>query len=82
MIQDSSVRKADSEKYVLKDPIDFVILSKIYELEAKNLTETDKIFITLIRTQLEHDWRTPLLSFLDELLKKYKDVNSTPKTKS
>jgi hypothetical protein len=45
-----------------------VILSKIKELEKKNLDKKDKEIIELIRTQLKLDWRTPLIDYLDNLL--------------
>lgn len=58
--------------YVLNDPQDLIILSKIKALEKKELTPTDKDSIKLIRTQLKQDWRTPLISYLNKMSKGYK----------
>jgi len=58
------------EKYVMADKRDYEILSKIKELEKKKLEKEDKEIIKLIKTQLERDWRKPLLVKLDKLLKK------------
>jgi hypothetical protein len=35
------------------------------------LDDVDKDFVELIRTQLEEEWRDPLLDKLNDLLKKY-----------
>lgn len=35
------------------------------------LHEFDRDLLRLLRTQLERDWRKPLIKFLDQLLKKY-----------
>ena len=68
------VKSGDSKKYILSTDQDYIILGKIYELEGRKLSKNDKILIKLIRTQLEHHWRTPILRFLDRLLKKYHKV--------
>jgi len=54
----------------MADKRDYEILSKIKELEKKKLEKEDKEIIKLIKTQLERDWRKPLLVKLDKLLKK------------
>ncbi len=58
--------------YVMKDKEDFIILSKIKELEKKNLSKEDKKIISLIRTQLKKNWRLPLINYLNQLLTKQK----------
>jgi len=37
----------------------------------ENLSAADKEILEFIRTQLELDWRSPILTKLDKLLKKY-----------
>ena len=66
------VKPEDKKKYLLLEDQDYEILEKIYKLEKKQLSSEDKKLVKLLRTQLERDWRTPLVKFLDRLLKKYK----------
>ncbi|OGY45947.1 MAG: hypothetical protein A3J62_01440 [Candidatus Buchananbacteria bacterium RIFCSPHIGHO2_02_FULL_38_8] len=61
----------DKKKYILADKKDFIILNKIYKLEKKLLSRDDRKLVKFIRTQLERDWRTPIIKLLDQLLKKY-----------
>jgi len=63
--------KQEKRKYVLADKQDYEILAKIHQLEKLSLSTEDKEFINFIRTQLEKDWRTPILEILNKLLKKY-----------
>jgi len=63
---------AEVGKYVLSTEKDYEILTKIRQLENKNLSSSDRELIELIKTQLELDWRSPILGKLDELLGKYK----------
>lgn len=65
------VSKEEKRKYVLADKQDYEILDKIHQLEKLPLSPEDKEFINFIRTQLEKDWRTPILESLNKLLKKY-----------
>lgn len=62
----------EKRNYVMKEKKDFIILNKIKELETKKLTSEDKKVVSLIRTQLKDDWRTPLINYLNRLLVKYK----------
>ena len=50
---------------------DYEILSKIKQLEKLKLTKQDKYLIKFVKTQLEHDWRKPILKTLSKVLKKY-----------
>ncbi len=61
----------DKQKYVLEDPKDLVILEKIKSLEIKKLQKEDKVILKLIKTQLERNWREPLIVYLNKLIKKY-----------
>jgi len=62
----------EKKKYLLPTDADFEILVKCKRLEKSNLTDNDRIFVKFIKTQLEEDWRKPLLKMLNRLLKKYK----------
>ena len=62
----------DKKKYVLAERRDYIILDKIYQLEKKGLSKEDKKLVKFIRTQLERNWRRPIIKFLDQLLKKYR----------
>ncbi|HCM51739.1 TPA: hypothetical protein DIS56_01245 [Candidatus Saccharibacteria bacterium] len=62
----------EAKKYVLSTYTDYEILAKIHQLEKQNLSPGDKEFVEFIKTQLELDWRSPILAKLHELLDKYK----------
>lgn len=62
----------EKKRYILSEEKDYMILEKIHELETKNLSTEDKKLVKFIRTQLEKEWRTPIIKFLDKLLGKYK----------
>lgn len=66
------VKTRDRKKYILSTDQDYEILSKIYELERNKLSDKDKALVRLIRTQLEHHWRTPIIAFLNQLVAKYR----------
>ena len=66
-----SVTAKEKKTYVLKTEQDYEILTKIKQLEKKKLSSEDIKLVAFLRTQLEEDWRTPLIRFLDTLLKKY-----------
>jgi len=58
----------EKSHYPLVTPKDHEILKKIHEAEKiENLTENEKFFLLLLRTQLERDWRTPLVLILGEM---------------
>lgn len=61
----------DKKKYVLAEKRDFIILDKIYQLEKHSLSTSDRKLVKFIQTQLERDWRTPIIKLLNQLLKKY-----------
>ena len=65
------IKPQDRKRYILSTDQDYLILGKIYELERKKLSDKDKTLVKLVRTQLEHHWRTPIIRFLNLLLKKY-----------
>jgi hypothetical protein len=69
---DNKISNREKKKYVLKEERDFQILDQIHGLEKCELSLEDAKTIKLIRTQLEDDWRKPLIKFMDEMNKKYK----------
>jgi len=62
----------EKRKYLLPRETDVEILSLCKELEKLDLSKEDRFLVEFIKTQLEKDWRTPLLEKLRELGKKYK----------
>ncbi len=66
------VSSEERKRYVLKENRDYGILFKCKLLEKQKLSSTDRLLIKFIRTQLEDDWREPILRLLKKLLKKYK----------
>lgn len=67
-----SVSSLEEREYVLPTDIDYEILSSCKRLEKKKLSVHDKVFVQLIKSQLKEDWRAPLVTALNKLLKKYK----------
>jgi len=65
------IKASDRKKYIMSTDHDYEILGKIYKLEDKKLSKHDRELVKLIRTQLEHHWRSPINTFLDNLLNKY-----------
>jgi len=65
------ITEEEEKEYLLPNEEDYEILSIVKTLENKNLSETDKEIVELIKTQLRDDWREPLLDKLRQLLKKY-----------
>ena len=66
------IRPSDIKKYVMSTDQDYEILGMVYILENKKLSDKDKELVKLVKTQLEHHWRTPVIKFLNKLLQKYK----------
>ena len=66
------ISSLEKKKYVLSKDTDFEILAKCKQLEKIKLTKEDKFLVKFLKTQLEADWRKPLLKRLNQLLKKYK----------
>lgn len=61
------IKPEEEAGYVMCEERDYEILAKIKELEAKDLRAEDEEFVAFCRTQLEDDWRAPLIEKLDEL---------------
>jgi len=56
-----SVTKAEKKKYVLSTDGDYEILGEVKQLENMKLTKEEKFLVKFIKTQLEHNWRKPLI---------------------
>ena len=67
-----TITQLEKKKYVLSKDADFEILAKYKKLKKLKLTKEDKYLVELIKTQLESDWRKPLIKTLNQILKKYK----------
>ena len=65
-----NVKKTDKKKLLLEEDRDYEILEKIYLLEKKKLTKDQKELVRFLKSQLQDDWRKPLLRFVNELIKK------------
>lgn len=66
-----TIKPADKKKVVMEEPRDYEILEKIYQLEKRKLTREQKELVAYLKSQLEADWRAPLLEYLDKLLKRF-----------
>ncbi|MFA4831572.1 MAG: hypothetical protein WC862_04080 [Patescibacteria group bacterium] len=56
------------KKYLLPTKRDREILEKCEMLEKNKLSKQDKFTVKLVKSQLEDDWRAPLLRVLNKLL--------------
>ena len=56
------------KKYKLPTKEDREILEKCKKLEKLKLNAKDKALVALIKSQLEDDWRKPLIETLNKLL--------------
>lgn len=66
-----SLTPEEKKKYALPTELDFEIMFKIQQLEKLNLSKEDKFLVEFIKSQLEYDWRTPLVKELDKVSAKY-----------
>ncbi len=71
LAKEIGVTKSENRKYVLSTDLDYQILGKIKLLESKKLDKEDTLFVKFIRSQLEREWRKPLLKMLEKLQSKY-----------
>ena len=61
------ITKAEKKKYAFVKKIDIDIFMKIKELEKKKLSKKDKEMLKFIKTQMEFDWRKPLVKELKKI---------------
>lgn len=66
-----AIATADQKKYVLATDDSYIILGKCKKLEKLKLSNDDKNLVKLIKSQLEDEWRKPLIKKLNEILKQY-----------
>lgn len=65
------ITEQEEKEYLLPNEEDYEILSIVKKLKDKNLSDTDREIIELIKTQLKDDWRKPLLDKLKQLFLDY-----------
>jgi hypothetical protein len=63
------IKPAD-KKLRLDEKRDYEILKMIYQLEKRKLSKEQKELVKFLKSQLEDDWRKPLLEFVRKLIKK------------
>lgn len=66
-----NITSLERKKYPLSEEGDIEILFKIKKLERRRLLPEDRRLVKLIRTQLEKDWRKPLIKELDKISGRY-----------
>lgn len=54
----------EKKKYILKEKRDIEILELVHRLEKLKLSNCEKFLLLWTRTQMEDDWRKPLLQIL------------------
>jgi hypothetical protein len=67
------IKPRDKKKYILAKKEDYRILEMAYRLEKCRLSKYDKMLAKFVKSQLEDDWRTPLVRFTKLLLTKYRN---------
>lgn len=65
------ITRLERKKHLLKEKNDLLILQKIKEIETYKLNNKNKEIVKLIRAQLEYNWRTPLIKYLNKILRKH-----------
>ena len=64
--------KSEERKHVMSADQDYEILGKIKILEKMKLKKEEKFLVNFARTQLEHDWRKPLMKMLNKVLQNHR----------
>ena len=62
----------EKKKYAVKEKTDLKIFIKIKKLKNKKLNKEDKRMLRFIKTQIEWDWRKPLIKELNKIEKNSK----------
>ena len=62
----------EKKKYAVKEKTDLKIFIKIKKLKNKKLNKEDKRMLRFIKTQIEWDWRKPLVKELNKIEKNSK----------
>ena len=63
------ITNVERKKYLLSVDSDYHILDMCKQLEQSKLTKKDRTLVALIKSQLEKDWRKPLLHTLTKLIR-------------
>jgi len=74
------INTKEKRKYLFKEKRDIQILNLIHDLEKLKLSPIEKFIILWTRTQLEKNWRKPLLQIL-KIMKKNSTKNSKERLK-
>lgn len=74
------VSDEEKERYLLPDKRDLEILELIHDLEKQELSDYEKFLVLWTRSQLQRDWRTPLLQIL-KILRENLDESSEERIK-
>ncbi len=64
------ITKIEKKRYAFPKKIDLDIFIRIKKLENKKLNKEDKRMLKFIKSQLEYDWRKPLIKELEKIEKK------------
>ena len=64
------ITKEEKRKYVLSTKVDYEILGKIKQLEKIKLEKHEMQMVKFLKTQLEKNWRKPILNLLNKFLSK------------
>ncbi|OGM15856.1 hypothetical protein A2V56_05390 [Candidatus Woesebacteria bacterium RBG_19FT_COMBO_42_9] len=71
LFKDFDVTEEEKRRYIFDELGDFQILDLCRKLEKLNLSISDRKVVEMAKTQLEDDWRAPLLAYLQKLLTEY-----------
>lgn len=63
------ISEQEKKKYPLPEKDDIVLLNLIHDLEKCKLTSVEKFLVLWTRTQLEDDWRKPLIQIMQVMKK-------------
>ncbi|MBI2133797.1 hypothetical protein HYU11_03900 [Candidatus Woesearchaeota archaeon] len=67
-----AITKTEEKKYAMSTDEDYEILYKIKQLGKLKLNAADSHLVKLIRSQLEHDWRRPLIKEIERIMRRYR----------
>jgi len=68
------IRTADKKRLLLEEKRDYEILEMIYELEKRKLSKEQEELVRFLKSQLEDDWRKPLLRFVKKFVKQFNSL--------
>ena len=74
------INDKEKKKYIFKEKRDYEILELVHKLEKLKLSDYEKFLLLWARTQLEDDWRKPLLQIL-KVMKKNSGKSSKERLK-